>query len=102
VILNTINIKGISLMGSAGFLIIFAAVNVAAAHLEAHTPTNLAVSVAGAIACLGSLAALITYATTHIPAQLGVLAGMLALAGVGEAVIRRHGRMPPAGRERSS
>ena len=33
VIVGTVNIEGISVMGSAGFLIIFAAVNLAAARL---------------------------------------------------------------------
>ena len=33
VIVSTVNIEGISLMGSAGFLIIFTAVNLAAARL---------------------------------------------------------------------
>ena len=36
VIVSTVNIEGISLMGSAGFLIIFAAVNLAAARIPAQ------------------------------------------------------------------
>ncbi len=102
VIVNTVDIEGISLMGSAGFLIIFAAVNIAAVRLVARTPTSLGLSLAGAVACMGSLVALITYAATHIPAQLGVLAALVACAAIGEATIRHHRRMRPAGRQRSS
>ena len=96
VIVNTVNIEGISLMGSAGFLIIFAAVNLAGARLGAeHRPTKIT-ALAGAIACLVSLVALLVYAATHIPAQLGVLAGLVAAAVVGEALLRprRASRAP--------
>jgi amino acid transporter len=92
VIVNTVNIEGISLMGSAGFLIIFAAVNLAAARLAPGAGRARIVSLAGAVACIGSLAALIAYASTHIPGQLGVLGGLIAAAIVGEAVVRLRGR----------
>ena len=90
VIVNTVNIEGISLMGSAGFLIIFAAVNLAATRLLTNTRRTATAAVAGAIACAGSLGALITYAATHIPTQLGVLGGLLAAAVLGEAFLRRR------------
>lgn len=64
-------------MGSAGFLIVFAAVNLAAVRLVGDTRTRVALSLAGAVACAGSLAALIAYTATHDPAQLGVLGGLL-------------------------
>ena len=87
-IVNTVNIAGISLMGSAGFLIVFAAVNLAAARLVADTRAKVGLALAGAVACAGSLAALIAYTATHHPAQLGVLAGLLATAAVGESVLQ--------------
>jgi amino acid transporter len=91
-VLNTVNLEGISLMGSAGFLIVFAAVNVAAVQLTAGSRLTKSIALAGAVACVGSLAALVAYAATHIPAQLGVLAGLLAIAAAGEALVRgrRH------------
>jgi amino acid transporter len=104
VIVNTVNIEGISLMGSAGFLIIFAAVNLAAAKLTATSGRARALPLAGALACAACLAALTAYAATHIPAQLAVLGGLLAAAAVGEAIIRLRGRpaahpaTPPARR----
>jgi hypothetical protein len=51
-----------------------------------------ALPLAGALACAACLAALVTYAATHIPAQLAVLAGQLAAPVGGEAIIRRRGR----------
>lgn len=47
---------------------------------------------AGALTCAACLVALISYAATHISAQLGVLGGLLAGAAGGEAVIRLRGR----------
>jgi amino acid transporter len=90
VIVNTVNLAGISLMGSAGFLIIFGAVNLAAIRLLENTRRMTIAALAGAIACIASLAALITYAATHIPTQLGVLAALLGAALLGEALLRRH------------
>ena len=91
-VLNTVDLEGISLMGSAGFLIVFAAVDLAALRIAAAGLAARAASLAGAVACLASLAALVGYAATHIPAQLGVLAGLIAAAVAGEAVVRRLGR----------
>ncbi len=90
VIVNTVNIEGISLMGSAGFLIIFAAVNLAAWRLLANARLATTAEIAGALTCIGCLAALITYAATHIPGQLGVLGGLLGTAILGEALLRRR------------
>ena len=91
VIINTVNIDGISLMGSAGFLIIFAAVNLAAARLPGTRGRTRALPLAGTLACAACLAGLIAYAASHIPAQLAVLGGLLATAAVGEAIIRLRG-----------
>jgi amino acid transporter len=90
VIVNTVDLAGISLMGSAGFLIVFGAVNLAAIRLLENTRRMTIAAFAGAIACIASLAALITYAATHIPTQLGVLAALLGAALLGEALLRRH------------
>jgi amino acid transporter len=91
-VLNTVNLEGISLMGSAGFLIIFAAVDLAAIRLAARGPGSRAVSLLGAAACLASLAALAAYAAMHIPSQLGVLGGLIAVAIAGEMTVRALGR----------
>ncbi len=90
-IVNTVDIEGISLMGSAGFLIIFTAVNLAAVRLSV-TAKAKSLSVAGALACVASLAGLTFYAASHIPSQLGVLGGLIVAAILGETVIRLRGR----------
>ena len=67
-------------MGSAGFLLIFAAVNTANALHAPRTNSWRWVSAAGAVACLAALAALIWQTAMTAPAQLWVLAAMVALA----------------------
>ncbi len=91
-VINTVNIEGISLMGSGGFLIIFAAVNIAAAKLAADGRLARALSLLGALACAASLAGLTLFAASHAPGQLAVLGGLITAATVAEAVIRVRGR----------
>ena len=110
VIINTVNIEGISLMGSAGFLIIFAAVNLAASKLASNSGRARALPLAGALACAAPLAGLTVYAATNIPAQLAVFGGLLTAAAAAEVIVRKRGRpaahpaapsvqsLPPAGR----
>ena len=75
-------------MGSAGFLVIFAAVNAANAVLARQTGSRRWISVLGAALCLGALASLIRYAFKNDPAHIWVLAAMLVLAFVIEGVYR--------------
>lgn len=89
-IVNTVNIEGISLMGSAGFLIVFTAVNLAALRLRLGGRGARVLAGAGAIACTGSLIALIGYAATEIPSQLGVLGGLLLVSVLGELALRNR------------
>jgi amino acid transporter len=62
---NLLNLSSISTIGSAGFLLIFAAVNAANALMYKKTNSNRFISIAGIIVCLGALFALIwqTYIT---------------------------------------
>ena len=105
VIVSTVNIEGISLMGSAGFLIIFAAVNLAADRLAGISGRARALALAGAVACAACLAGLTAYAAARIPAQLAVLGGLIVAAAAGEAIIRiRDARQltPPDHPDRNS
>jgi amino acid transporter len=56
---NILNLSSISTIGSAGFLLIFAAVNGANALMYRKTKSNRYISVAGVLVCLGALFALI-------------------------------------------
>jgi amino acid transporter len=80
VIANVFDLTSIATLGSAGFLLIFAAVNAANALHASHDGTRVWISVVGAVACLVALAALIWQTTTTSPAKLWILAAMLALA----------------------
>lgn len=77
---NFFNLASISTLGSAGFLVIFAAVNTANAWQALHTKSHAWISVAGAAACLAALGALVWQTARTAPEKLWVLAAMIALA----------------------
>ena len=77
---NTFDLTSISTLGSAGFLLIFTAVNFANVRQSNHTQSWRWVSVLGAISCLAALGALIWQTATTSPTKLWVLAAMVALA----------------------
>ncbi|CAM4217528.1 Inner membrane transport protein YbaT [Mycobacterium basiliense] len=91
VVVNGVDIQGISLIGSAGFLLIFAAVNLAVLRLRAGRATKL-LAITGAVACLGSFGAMTAYAATKMPEHLWVLVGFLLGAIVVEGLVRMRGR----------
>jgi amino acid transporter len=88
VVANLLNLENISIMGSAGFLIVFAAVNVANVVQCRRTRSAWPVSAAGAVACMAALGALIWTQAAESPATLWVLGGMLALSVGIEALYR--------------
>ncbi|MCH0561678.1 amino acid permease [Streptomyces sp. MUM 136J] len=96
-IINLVNIEGISLMGSAGFLIVFAAVNLAASRVPDARPAARIAARCGTAACVVCLAALSVYAALNIPRQLAVFGAMLGVAVLAETLIRARGRALPAG-----
>jgi amino acid transporter len=77
---NILNLSRIATMGSAGFLIIFGAVNVANLRLRRRTRAVVWLPAAGAVLCLLALAALIWETLKRDPYMLWVLAGLLAAA----------------------
>jgi hypothetical protein len=85
---NLFDLSSISTMGSAGFLLIFAAVNAANAVLAQQTGSRCWVSVLGVLLCLGALTSLVTYTLRHAPAHIGVLVAMLVLAFAVESAYR--------------
>ncbi len=68
------------MLGSGGFLLIFAAVNAANARSAPHTNSRGWSSAAGAGACLTALGALVWQTSMTAPVKLWVLAAMLAVA----------------------
>jgi len=87
VVANAFDLSSIATLGSAGFLLIFAAVNVANARRETSR-VGTAVSIAGVAACVAAFVALVWQTiATEAPKTL-VLAAMIAIAVAVEAGYR--------------
>ncbi len=89
---NLFDLSSISMMGSGGFLIIFAAVNAANVRRAAVTGSRRWISALAALACLLALVALLARTAREAPGRLLVLATMLGLALVIEASYRHFRR----------
>jgi len=85
---NLFELGSISMMGSAGFLIVFAAVNAANFRLRERTGSSAWLSALGALACVLALAALVWQRLRVAPAELWILAAMVALSVGVEALYR--------------
>jgi amino acid transporter len=88
-IVNLFDLSSIAMMGSAGFLLIFAAVNASNYHLAGKTKSRRWISAGGCLVCLGALAALIWETATTEPLKILVLVVMLGLAFSIEAIYRK-------------
>ncbi len=91
-IANLFDLSSISTMGSAGFLLIFAAVNGANLKLRKETGSNVWVPLLGLLACSGALMVLLWQTYTTDPARLWTLVVMLVLAVAVEWLYRRFKR----------
>ena len=94
---NFVPLEAISSLASAGFLIVFAAVNVANVKLAGTTHSRRSISVVGAGACFGALIALVAHIATTRPLDLLLLGGLLAATYVGEATYQQRRRVRPSG-----
>lgn len=98
---NFFDLSSLSTMGSAGFLVVFAAVNAANARMADRTGSRAWISWSGCAASLAALAALVWHAATRSPSDLLVLVAMLGLALAVEGVYRlatgRRLRLAPTG-----
>jgi len=84
----TFDLTSISTLGSAGFLLIFAAVNTANVRKASHTKSRSWISAAGAVACLVALGALVWQTAQTGPEKLWVLAAMIVMAVIIEGIYR--------------
>ena len=89
VMANLFDLSSISIMGSAGFLLIFGAVNASNAHLYRKTKSNRWVSIAGIIVCFIALLTLIWYTLNNSAKDLLILALMLFSSFAIEAAYRK-------------
>ncbi|MEP7091953.1 MAG: APC family permease, partial [Nocardioidaceae bacterium] len=85
VLANVLNLDSISTMGSAGFLIIFAVVNLAEARTSSSRGSAPWISILAASACAAALVALVAKSS---PAAVSVLVAMVVLAFAAEATFR--------------
>jgi len=85
---NTLDLSSISVAGSAGFLLIFTAVNLASFHLSRHIGSSRLLSAVAALACLVALAALVWHTALYAVETLWALPLLVLLAFVIEATYR--------------
>ncbi len=89
---NTLDLKAISSIASASFLVIFAAVNGAALRRSHEIGASPVVAAVGVLGCLGAVLLLLEQTVrTDLPAAV-VLAGLVAAAGAAEALWLRSVR----------
>ncbi|GAA5482649.1 APC family permease [Haloferula sargassicola] len=77
---NFIDLRSIAILGSAGFLVIFAAVCAAAFKLSAKIGARKWLCAAGCAACLVALVALLYHTATDNPPALAIFGGLLVAA----------------------
>lgn len=88
-IANLLDLSVIAIIGSAGFLLIFAAVNASNARLSSITKSKRWISILGAIICLGALSTLIWQRATTSPNEIWILLVMVGLAFLIETIYRK-------------
>jgi amino acid transporter len=86
---NLVDLTGIAIMGSAGFLIVFAAVNLSNFKLASTTGANRPLAVLGFLACIAALATLLYHTYADNPEALLVVIGMVVAALLFELIYPR-------------
>ncbi|MEZ5541760.1 MAG: APC family permease [Pseudomonadota bacterium] len=85
---NLVDLSSLSTLGSAGFLLIFAAVNAANVRLARRAHSRRWLAWLGVVLCLCALAALLWQTLRTAPGRLWILVGMTALAFAIEFIFR--------------
>lgn len=83
---NLVNLQAIAIMGSAGFLLIFAAVNAAAFRLAKETKSRRMITGLATASCIAALLSLLYNTYEHDTQALWVFLGMLAAAFLFELI----------------
>lgn len=89
VIANLFDLSSIAIMGSAGFLLIFAAVNFANFRLHKKTLSRRWISLAGSIGCIVALGVLIWQSKVTSPENIWIFVVMVGIAFATEIVYRK-------------
>jgi hypothetical protein len=88
VVANSLDLSSIATMGSAGFLLIFAAVNLSNFRLYKKTSSRRWISGAGLAGCAFAFAILIWYTVTTSPSDVWILAVMIIASFVIEIIYK--------------
>ncbi len=88
-IANFFDLSSISVMGSAGFLLVFAAVNAANVKLYKETISHKWISIAGVIACLIAFTVLLWQRAFSSPSNLIILAVMIGFSFIIEVIYKK-------------
>jgi amino acid transporter len=88
-IANLFDLSSISVMGSAGFLLIFTAVNLANVRLYRKTNSRRWISLAGVIACSVSFGVLVVERSLSSPGSIIILIIMISSSFVIEGIYKR-------------
>jgi amino acid transporter len=87
-IANLVDLHSLSTMGSAGFLLIFAAVNGASARLAGETQSRRWLSLLGVALCLVALVTLLWQTALTSPGRIWILVAMVSVAFAIELAFR--------------
>lgn len=83
---NSVDIESISMMASAGFLIVFAVVNMACYSAHEDIGSNRVIPALGVLGCMVSLGMLLWHTFQNSASQLWFLAGMLVVVVIVEVL----------------
>jgi len=86
---NLVDLEAIAIMGSAGFLVVFAVVNAAGFRLAGEIGAKRLVCALGAVACVAALVTLLVHTWHDDPRALAVFGSLVAAAIVFEAIYPR-------------
>ncbi|MCD6414528.1 MAG: amino acid permease [Candidatus Diapherotrites archaeon] len=87
---NFLDLGGIAMIGSAAFLLIYAAVNLAHMNLYKQTGANVYIIILAAFSCLVALGILIYYTAVYSQMTLIVLLMIITATFVGEWAYRKY------------
>lgn len=87
---NALALEGIAMVGSASFLLIYAAVNIGHLRLYRQTGAKPLVIWASVIACILAFGSLVYYEIQKSPVTLVVLAGVVGLSFAAEWAYRKY------------
>jgi amino acid transporter len=87
---NALALDGIAMVGSASFLLIYAAVNIGHLRLYRQTGAMPLVIWASVTGCILAFGALVYYCIHKTPVTIGVLAGVVGLSFAAEWAYRRY------------